>query len=126
MLTAFDRKDYPRLPGGWAAEPGHTKLKNFNQVVMWACEPNATRRYRTAEELNLDLGFLKIGKTLAVQKLQRALHRHRWLLVGVTPAADCCCAGSGRQRNVAVSGVYTNWARHQAQSCRTNKPKRTG
>jgi WD40 repeat protein len=69
MSTGQDAADYPSLPSGELLKP---ELQELNQVVNRACEANATRRYKTMEEMADDLGLLKSRKSLVrVRRLER-------------------------------------------------------
>jgi hypothetical protein len=77
MLTGLDRTFFPQLPEGWEHQPNLKALQDFNQIIQRACEPDAQRRYQTAEALRDDL----------------------WQLQRRAMAAD---AGGGRKKRVVV------------------------
>jgi WD40 repeat protein len=71
MSTGQDAADYPSLPSGEILKP---ELQELNQVVNRACEANATRRYKTMEEMADDLRLLKSRKSLVrVRRLERTV-----------------------------------------------------
>jgi WD40 repeat protein len=71
MSTGRDAADYPSLPSGELLQP---ELQELNQVVNRACEANATRRYKTMEEVADDLRLLKSRKSLVrVRRLERTV-----------------------------------------------------
>ncbi|MBI4657773.1 MAG: WD40 repeat domain-containing protein [Verrucomicrobia bacterium] len=64
---------YPKLPDDWAASEEHKEFREFNEVVLRACEANAERRYQSAEEMRSDLELLKSSKSLRrLRKVERA------------------------------------------------------
>ena len=82
MGTGLKVTQYPNLPADWAQSPEHEDFNKLNQVVLRACEPIPRLRYKTAEEIESDLEFISIGKSLFGRKMQRTIQRLRWVLLG--------------------------------------------
>ncbi len=63
MVTGYEAMRFPALPPEWATQQDQAAFE-FYEVVLRCCEPNSTRRYRTAEELLADLALLHSGQSV--------------------------------------------------------------
>ena len=76
MCTGMDREKCPQLPREWIGG-GAGEAMEFFEVVMRACEPDAARRYASAEGMLADLALLASGQSV---RRARGLERKvRWL-----------------------------------------------
>ena len=65
MATGLDRNEFPKLPLG--TESSSEELESFaelNEILVRACDPEASRRHASAEELRLEMLFLQGGKSV--------------------------------------------------------------
>jgi tetratricopeptide (TPR) repeat protein len=64
------RLDFPSLPADWDSLPAdeQSRLAEFNEVLVKACEGDPRRRYRTAEEMRRDLERLQRGRSIRRQR----------------------------------------------------------
>jgi WD40 repeat protein len=62
--TGRDRQDFPELPTDLRAVADRDRLVEFNEIILKACDPSVSRRYRSAEEMHADLVLLQAGKSL--------------------------------------------------------------
>ncbi len=76
MLTGFEASRFPSLPDGWALR-GEKGAFEFFEIVLRCCEPDASRRYATADELLADLALLQSGQS--VRQVRQLRHRIRLL-----------------------------------------------
>jgi WD40 repeat protein len=78
ISTGLDRNEFPKLPREWlnAPSPNRTLLE-LNEVVLKACEANAARRYRSAEELHADLALIQVGRS--VRRMRFIERRLKWM-----------------------------------------------
>ena len=85
MSTGRDRKDYPALPLDWdSLDPAEqSRLLELNEVLVKVCEAHPRRRYRTAEQLRVDLELLQGGQSV---RQTRATQR-RWSITWKTALA---------------------------------------
>jgi WD40 repeat protein len=94
LATGLDRHDYPRLPADFATLPDRKELLELNEVLIRACEPNATKRHTDATALLEDLQLLIAGKS--VRRLRNAERRlSRALRVAAVLALVAGVAGAG-------------------------------
>lgn len=84
MCTGRDRMDFPALPGNFGEWPNRTEVLELLAVSLKACEPEAARRYVSAEALAADLVLLQAGKSV---KRLRWLERNRRLALAVAGVA---------------------------------------
>jgi WD40 repeat protein len=64
MSTGKDRLSFPELPTEWV-DLSHDQLElEFHEVLLKACEGQAARRYKSADELHADLALLQTGKSV--------------------------------------------------------------
>jgi serine/threonine protein kinase/tetratricopeptide (TPR) repeat protein len=71
------RVDFPSLPKDWDAlsVDEQSRLMEFNEVLVKACESDPSRRYRSAEEMHRDLERLQRGRSI---RRQRSLEAASW------------------------------------------------
>jgi len=62
--TGRDRADFPSLPEQHERLPDRTLLMELNEVWLKACDPEASRRHRSAEALRDDLLLLSAGRSM--------------------------------------------------------------
>ncbi len=73
-VTGFPPNDFPNPPPDWlTGEIPHDALE-LHEVILRACEPDPTSRYRSAAELQADLTLLQSGHSVRrVRRLERRL-----------------------------------------------------
>ncbi len=74
MATGQDRTEFPELPTLLREDAERAGLEELNEVILHACEPDASRRYATAVEMRADLELLGGGGSLQ----QRRVRKQRW------------------------------------------------
>ena len=62
--TGKDRHDFPQLPSDLREFSEPERLVELNEIMLKACEPEARRRYHSAEEMHADLALLQRGKSV--------------------------------------------------------------
>ena len=62
--TGKDRHDFPQLPSDLREFSDPDRLVELNEILLKACEPEARRRYHSAEEMHADLALLQRGKSV--------------------------------------------------------------
>jgi len=108
MSTGKDRLSFPELPAEWV-ELSHEQLElEFHEILLKACEGQADKRYKSAEELHADLALLQTGKS--VRKL-RAMEKRLALFTRAGIAA-------GVLMLIAIGGYL--FAERQARIQRQN------
>ncbi len=73
LATGLDRHDWPRLPPDLDTRPDQRALLELNEVLVRACEPDASKRYIDAAALLDELLLLQAGKS--VRRLRSAERR---------------------------------------------------
>ncbi len=66
MGMGRSRLDFPALPRNWddLPEDEQLSLTEFNEVLVKACESDATKRYRSALQMHAELADLQRGKSI--------------------------------------------------------------
>jgi WD40 repeat protein len=106
--TGKDREDFPELPTLWDQAPELNSLLELNEVIIRACASDATKRYRTADDMYADLVLLSSGKSL---RRLRVLERRfanikrvaRLSLIGTVALAMLIFQGYREWKNVIES-----------------------
>lgn len=81
LAFGLDRKLFPDLPEGLAAEPDGARLLELNDVLVRACAPDRAKRYQTAGDLLADLRVLQSGQSVRrIRDLQRRVRWGAWAL----------------------------------------------
>jgi TolB-like protein len=62
LATGLDRQEFPQLPAELNRLPDHRALLALNEVILRACDPQATRRHRDGAALLADLEALQAGR----------------------------------------------------------------
>ncbi len=89
LSTGLDRTDFPRLPPDLEKLPDRRLLLSLNEIILKACDPVATSRYRDGAALLADLQRLQAGGPV----------RRRWLgpvVLGFSLAAAALAVGVWR------------------------------
>jgi WD40 repeat protein len=78
VSTGQDRSEFPRLPGDLSEIPDRMPLLELNEVIIKACDADATKRHQDASALLSELLLLQAGRSvrrlrLAERSLGRAL-----------------------------------------------------
>ncbi len=74
ISTGKDRREFPDLPWEPIPKTEEQPLREFNAVVLKACQPEARNRYASAEAMHQDLLLLLAGKSVKrAQRLERQL-----------------------------------------------------
>ena len=73
MTTGRDRMDYPELPTYLREETDREGFSELNEVILKACDTDASRRYQNAEQMLQDLLLIRAGRSL---RRARTLERH--------------------------------------------------
>lgn len=76
LAFGLDRKRFPDLPPGLAAEPEGSRLLELNDLLVRACAPQSGGRYLKAGEFLSDLLLLQSGQS--VRRIRRLERRVRW------------------------------------------------
>src|SRR4051812_4129002 len=81
-----DRKEFPDLPDQIDTWPEAEQLREFNEVLLKACDGDPRKRHQTAEELYADLACLLNGKSIRkLRALERRVNQFKraavWLAV---------------------------------------------
>ena len=63
MATGYEATRFPALPPEWAQQ-GQAAAFEFYEIVLKCCEPDAARRYHTADDLLADLALLQSGQSV--------------------------------------------------------------
>lgn len=69
MSMGKDRLDFPEPFTALGQAPDSPDLEELNSIIVKACEPNPRDRYRTAEEMHVDLALLQSGKSIKAKRL---------------------------------------------------------
>jgi len=86
LSTGKPRGEFPNLPEDWKARGARGGWPELFEVVLTACEPNPSRRYRTARQMRDELTLLQSGKSLRrVRALERRLALARRLALVAAP-----------------------------------------
>ena len=106
MATGFPPSEYPRVPEEWMAAADGMEME-FVEVVLHATEPNASRRYQVAGELQADLALLESGKSVRrVHLLER-----RWAAVKRTARLSAGSVGKAPARRTSRDACGTSSGR---------------
>lgn len=73
MSTGRDRLEFPKLPEDLESVPDRAAFREFNEVVLKACHPQAKERHASATELLDELLLLQAGRS--VKRLRMAERR---------------------------------------------------
>ncbi|MGZ8939974.1 MAG: WD40 repeat domain-containing serine/threonine protein kinase, partial [Limisphaerales bacterium] len=74
ISTGRDRTDFPELPTLLRDDPERQELEEFNEVILKACDPDARRRYPSAQAMHADLVLMQSGQSLRwARAMQRRL-----------------------------------------------------
>jgi WD40 repeat protein len=72
--TGMDRREFPKLPPNLCERADAAEMIEFNEILLKLGAADASRRYRTAEELQSDLALLQAGRSMKrVRRLERQL-----------------------------------------------------
>jgi hypothetical protein len=63
LSTGLDRCDFPDLPAELSEMQDPDQFREFNQIILKACEDDPRKRYQKAQDLHADLCLLMSGKT---------------------------------------------------------------
>lgn len=85
ISTGRDRMDFPSLPENLESLPDRAELRELNEVLLRACDPEASLRYASASDLKNDLELIRAQKSVRrLRTLERAVRRGRKLaLAGI-------------------------------------------
>ncbi len=94
LATGMDRKDFPRLNPHWDQAPDRKALLELNEVIIRACDPNPTRRFKDAQLILDELLLLQAGRSV---RRMRATERRlaRSLEIAAILAITAVVAGTG-------------------------------
>lgn len=62
LSTGLDRQEFPQLPSGLTGLSDHHGLLELNEIVLRACDPSPSQRYRDGAALLADLEVLRAGR----------------------------------------------------------------
>jgi eukaryotic-like serine/threonine-protein kinase len=103
ISTGKDRQEFPDPRSSLGADEQEPGLREFNEVVLRACQPDPYKRYQTAAQMHDELLLVKGGKSVRhlrkVEQRLAAATRVLLLALGVTA--------------LAVGGYF--WAAHQTR-----------
>jgi TolB-like protein/Tfp pilus assembly protein PilF len=71
--TGTDRLEYPALPPDFDTMAGREAFLKLNAIILKVCDNDIRKRYRTATEINEDLGRLDEKKPVQVEKTARTV-----------------------------------------------------
>jgi WD40 repeat protein len=87
MCTGRDRLEFPSLPEGLESLPDRAELRELNEVLLKACEPDPALRYASASDLKNDLELIRAQRSVRrLHTLERTVRRGRKLAVAGTLA----------------------------------------
>jgi WD40 repeat protein len=76
--TGRDRQEFPRLPPEFRELPDGEGMRELNEIILKACEPDARRRYPTAQAMQAELASLRGGRSIRrLRALERRLAQAR-------------------------------------------------
>lgn len=82
ISTGRDRLDFPSLPENLESLPDRAELRELNEVLLRACDPDAALRYASASDLKNDLELIRAQRSVRrLRTLERAVRRGRKLAV---------------------------------------------
>lgn len=86
VSTGQDRSEFPRLPGNLSQIPDRAQLLELNEIIIRACDPDATRRHQDASAILSELLLLQAGRSvrrlrIAERSLGRALRAAVFLAI---------------------------------------------
>lgn len=82
ISTGMDRRRFAELPDDIWQWPDHKASVEFNEIVLRACARDPAERYRTAEQLRVDLASLQEGKSVRrLCRTRRGMRFARWVAV---------------------------------------------
>ncbi|MCC7375978.1 MAG: protein kinase [Verrucomicrobiales bacterium] len=84
VSTGNDRLQYPSVPTFWQDTDDPRNLAELNEVVIKACDNDASKRYPSAREMHEELLLLQAGKSV---KRLRSLERRQALVIQAGVAA---------------------------------------
>jgi WD40 repeat protein len=84
VSTGNDRLQFPSVPTFWQEADDPRNLAELNEVVIKACENEASKRYPSAREMHEELLLLQAGKSV---KRLRSLERRQALVIQAGLAA---------------------------------------
>ena len=84
ICTGRDRLDFPALPSDFGNWPDRAQILELLAVSLKASEPDAAKRYASAEELIADLLLLQAGKS--VRRLRWLERNRRWAVAATVTA----------------------------------------
>src|SRR2546425_4016707 len=64
ISTGKDRQDFPEPATQWDGMPNEPAWREFHEVLLKACEPHVSMRYKSAREMRADLALLQSGKSV--------------------------------------------------------------
>jgi serine/threonine protein kinase/tetratricopeptide (TPR) repeat protein len=73
LCTGLDRHEFPQLPSDLTGLTDHSVLLGLNEIILRACDPTPTERYRDGAALLADLQTLRAGRPV--------VKRSHWPLV---------------------------------------------
>jgi serine/threonine protein kinase len=76
ISTGKDRCEFPSLPTDLRTRADAEGLIELNEVLIRACEPEQSQRYKTAEELLRDLELLRTGQSVKQAYARRRQVKH--------------------------------------------------
>jgi TolB-like protein len=119
LNTGLDRKSFPILPTETKDAINHRQFLDLNEIVLRACAPNPSRRYRNADELLRDLSSLHANRGLLLKRVSRWLSpvllkllvaltvvaiaaAGAWLWPKISPRPAHLADGATNSRSIAV------------------------
>ena len=84
LCTGRDRLDFPALPPDFGAWPDRAQMLELIAVGLKAGEPEAAKRYASAEEFIAELLLLQAGKS--VRRLRWLEQNRRWAVAAMAAA----------------------------------------
>lgn len=97
LSTGCDRMEFPELPTLSGDPAEDSRLLEFNQIVIRACQPDPGKRYRSAREMREELALLAAGgSVVGKRRARRRAVSIAWAAAGIVLALVCFRALMGR------------------------------
>jgi WD40 repeat protein/serine/threonine protein kinase len=112
--TGKDRQQFPELPANFADGEEAARFLELNEVILKACDPEASRRYQSAREMLAELELLDAGKSVRQARRRAALVKRsrRLALAAVICAAIFAAIYYPMRSQRADSAVHQREAVH--------------
>lgn len=121
MAMGKDRQAFPSPPTLLDEFPDRAELLELNQIIAAACDPQPSRRYRSAAALAQELAILQDGRSVMKARRRRAVKNAALAVSGLLGAAAMTWLGNWALRQprlevVRLSVLPNNWPAREAKA----------